>query len=198
MDKYTFKKFLQESLDKKLKQLTEASIDLECVDTEKEAMDCLMINYFGFLGLFKLRSNRAFKTYDENEGSLWIDSVSHVDNSDISFSVKKAVENRVLKDDVAHKMLLILKQIKNKVIVKKEDLTVDSIRHLLDEIDYIIHPCSPEIQTLIMKFHNHGLEIGALANELFQLSKTEQHQPYTKEFRKIVADGQYSRIFKQF
>ena len=75
MNKISFTEFLK---------LNEALIDLESVDTAVERMHSLFLNYFGFLGLFSLRLNKAFIEYEETEGELWLDEINHLDNHDTS------------------------------------------------------------------------------------------------------------------
>ena len=177
--------------------LKESLIDLESVDTTIERMDSLFLNYFGFLGLFSLRLNKAFIEYEESEGDLWLDEINHLDNHDTSLSVKMAHENGLLTDEIAEKMLRILDGIKSKQIANKRDLQPSAIRRLLDEIDYFLYRPSPDIYELIFKFHEGDISLKELTAELYECAKTDLHKPYTVEFRKLAYAGQYSRLFNQ-
>ena len=186
MNKISFTEFLK---------LNESMIDLESVDTTIERMDSLFLNYFGFLGLFSLRLNKAFKEYEDSEGDLWLDAINHMDNHDTSLSVKMAHENDLLTDRTAAKMLSILDGIKTKQIANKKDLCPNSIRRLLDEIDYFRYKPSQEIYNLIFRFHEGDITLKTLTAKLYELAKTDLHRPYTVEFRKLAYAGQYSRLF---
>ena len=188
MNKISFTEFLK---------LNESLIDLESVDTTVERMDSLFLNYFGFLGLFSLRLNKAFIEYEETEGDLWLDEINHIDNHDTSLSVKMAHDNGLLDDFIASKMLRILEDIKSKVIANKLDLQPSAIRRLLDEIDYFKHRPSPDIYNLIFKFHEGEITLKKLTAELYECAKTDLHNPYTVEFRKLAYAGQYSRLFNK-
>ena len=186
MSKISFTEFLK---------LNESLIDLETVDNNIERMNSLILNYFGFLGLFSLRLNRAFVEYEESEGDLWLDTINHIDNHDISLSIKMAHENDLLSDRTAAKMLGILDAIKTKQIANKKDLCPNSIRRLLDEIDYFNNRPSQEIYKLIFSFHEGEITLKTLTAKLYELAKTDLHKPYTVEFRKLAYAGQYSRLF---
>lgn len=176
------------------KHLKESQLDSSYIETESGAMDALLINVFGFLGLFSMRMTKAFKDYEDTEQELEIELMSS-DNHDVSYSIKNAHELGLLNDFITAKLLRILKGIKSKEIKSKKDLCPRAVRRLLDEINYFNHRPSKEVYDIIFRFHENQ-PLSTTTNQLYQLAKTDDYRNITVEFRQLAISGQYSRLFK--
>lgn len=176
---------------------TDAASRAKLVADKRACMDALLINFFGFLGLFKLSDSRGYmKNYETTEGKLMLSSIGDT-NHDVSLSVKLAFEAGIIMLPVVNAMTKLLVLIKNKQI-KSADLDEQKVRDILDGVLYKQHQPSPTILMAISNFHNGTISIGLLAKELYSLCRTNKHLiPVTTEFRNLVMKGQYGDFFNK-
>src|SRR5574343_406798 len=170
---------------------------MNTLKSQEEIMNAFLINYFGFLGLFTLRVNKAFKEYENSEGSLdHPKQINFEENHDVSYALSKAHDYGLLDDKIAGRLLRILQSIKNKEIKSKKEMSPDAIRRLLDQIDYFDKRPSADLYDIIHRFHSGEYTLSKTTNLLYQLAKQEPYRTMTTEFRKLALTGQYSSLFK--
>ena len=167
-------------------------------DTEKQAlaadkerlMDSLMINFFGFLGMYSIGTRGSLMTqYPSQEGKLIIRNIGDV-NRDVSLAVKMAYDAGLIKMTVVNKMTKLLALIKQKKLTYK-NIDVAQIRKFLDEIHYMTHRPSMKVLTPIRAFHDEQITIWELARDLYKVSKLKEYKDISKEFRQTYLRGNY-------
>lgn len=175
--------------------LNESSFNVQNLTQDKtKLMDAFLINFFGFLSLFKLNSNQGYiKNYENTEGKLYIKNIS-ASNHDVSHSIRLAWDARLINTNVVNEMTKLLVLIKQKKIT---DTTLDEnlVRNLLNKIQYSSHRPSTQVYMLIQKFHQQQITLSELAQGFYNLSKKPEFEDITSEFKDIVQKGQYTSLF---
>lgn len=157
-------------------------------------MDALLINYFGFLGLFKINDSRGIiKKYETTEGKLFLNNIGDT-NHDVSLAIKLAVEAGCLLQPAAMEMTKLLVLIKNKT-VKGADLIEQNVKDLLKATMYHSHQPDAKILAIMDQFTAGTISLPLMAKELYIAAKAKHLQPITVEFRNIVMKGQYQELF---
>lgn len=190
-----FLEFKNEQLQENSLYTNQAEKDALMADKEK-IMDALMLNFFGFLGLFKLSSGRApLKKYEQTEKSLFPTKIGD-DNHDTSLVIKLAADAGLIQSTAINSMTKLLSLIKMKKI-KDIDLNEDMVRDILKTIHYGTHKPSMRVKLLVDKFANKEITLGQFAFEANNLGRMKEYKGLIFEFRKIIKDGQYYNIFQK-
>lgn len=160
-----------------------------------QVMDALIVNYFGFLGLFKLGSKRGtLKNYPNEELSVRVTSITD-DNQDPSLVVKLAYEAGMLRLDVVNQMTRLLSALKQGKIQNGKDLDETKIRELASLIQINTHKPSPVILQIFKSFVSGDISLGQLSRDLYQVTKKKELKKVSKWFREKVQSGVFLPIF---
>ena len=166
------------------------------VKDKKRAMDALLINFFGFLGLYKLSDSRGYmKTYETTEGKLMLNNIGD-NNHDVSLSIKLAHEAGVLLLPSVNVMTKLLVLIKGKQI-KGKDLDEQKVRDILQTMNIGSHQPDAKILTVFNEFISGSISLALLAKDLFIISKQPNFTSISVEYRNLVAKGQYNDFFSK-
>ena len=157
---------------------------------KERLMDSLMINFFGFLGMYSIGTRGSLmKQYQSQEGKLIVANIGDA-NRDVSLAIKMAYDAGLIKLTVVNKMTRLLAMIKQRKLASK-DIDSAQIRKFLDEIHYMVHRPSIKILTAIKAFHEEQLTIWELARDLYKISKLKEYKDISKEFRQSFLQGNY-------
>lgn len=159
-------------------------------------MDALIINYFGFLGLYKLSDKRGnIKNYEQTEGRLQLKNISD-NNHDVSLVVKLSFEQGLITQSVANNMTKLLFLIKSKTI-KGKDIDDAKLRDFFAGIHWQSNAPSPLLKSAIQTFLNGG-SIELFAKDIWNACKVnKQLSSVSSEFKDLVKGGQYLALFNK-
>ena len=176
---------------------TDAAGRATLIADKKACMDSLLINYFGFLGLYKLSDSRGYmRTYETTEGKLMLNNIGDT-NHDVSLSIKLAFEAGIITMGTVNMMTKLLVLIKNKTI-KGADLREQNVRDILGTVLYKTHQPSPLVAAEMNQFAAGTISLPLLAKTFYYMTRTNKHlQPITVEFRNLVMKGQYGDFFSK-
>ena len=166
----------------------------EFLKNKEAVMNALIFNFFGFLGLFKLSdSSEYLKTYKRTEGSVMPTRIGD-DNHDLSLSVKLAYDLKMINQDTFNNMTKLL------ALIKRNKLTGDQldeniIRGFLDKIRYKTYKPSQRVFTLIKQFHEGAITLPELSKALYKLSRLNDFESVSREYKKLVEKGHYIDLF---
>lgn len=158
-------------------------------------MDALLINFFGFLGLYKLSATRGtMKSYETTEGKLMLANIDDT-NHDVSLAIKLAHDANILPLTAVTPMTRLLSLIKQKKVMSA-DLKEDAVRSLLKLVPYASHPPSSQVKHIADMFANGTYSLAYVAKAFYALTKTSKALlPITTEFRALVMKGTYTDFF---
>ena len=117
----------------------------QLVEDIESVMNSLIFNYFGFLGLVKLNNKAGYlKTYEKSDKA--VSNVNNVgdDSTDVSLSLKLALDAGAIKQATVMKMNKLLLAIRQKKVTS-ENLDDMQVRSILDEIKYSTYKPSTRV-----------------------------------------------------
>ena len=167
----------------------------QLVEDIESVMNSLIFNYFGFLGLVKLNNKAGYlKTYEKSDKA--VSNVNNVgdDSTDVSLSLKLALDAGALKQATVMKMNKLLLAIRQKKVTS-ENLDDMQVRSILDEIKYSTYKPSTRVLQVLKDFHSGTISLAIMAKKLYILSKASDFASATVEFRDLVVKGQFIKLF---
>ena len=160
-----------------------------------QVMNALIVNYFGFLGLFKLGARRGtLKNYSTDELSVRLTSITD-DNQDPSLVVKLAYDVGLIRRDVVDQMTRLLAALKQKKIQTGKDLDETKVRELASLIRVDSHRPSPVILQLFKSFTAGDVSLGQFTRDIYRVTKRKDLKLVSAWFRDKVRSGAFLPIF---
>ncbi|HRC95237.1 MAG TPA: hypothetical protein PK317_00410 [Coprothermobacter proteolyticus] len=156
------------------------------VADKQKLMDALLINFFGFLGLYAISDKRGQMQHYSSEEKKLIPSMIGDENKDVSLVIRLALDAGILKQTGANNMSKLLALIKQKQ-VKATDIDSAKIREFASEILYTSHPPTTYIKQAFNDFIEGRSDVAHLAKSFFEIVRTKKdYHPITVEFRALA------------
>lgn len=167
----------------------------ELLKDKTKVMNALVINFLGFLSLYKLSDSRGvMKTYNSQEGRVRIQAISDT-NNDVTVAIKLAFDARLLPMGVVNEMTRLLSLVKQRQ-VRGKDMDDEKVRDIAKKMKLQSNRPSPRLLAVAEDFMNGTIPLDLVASRLWTLTKLPDFQEYATEFRDLYRKGQYAALSK--
>lgn len=181
-------------LNENLLYTNQAEKDALLADKQK-ILDAFYINFFGFVGLVAINSNRgALKNYEQTEGKLFIKNIGD-DNHDVSLSIKLASDAGFLKPQVVNRMTKLLVLIKAKTVNSK-NFDPTQVLAIAQELNITTHKPSTVIYNAMSAYLEGRSDLPHLAKQLYKIGLMKEFKSISQEYFNLVRSGQYLAYFQ--
>lgn len=167
----------------------------ELLKDKTKVMNALVINFLGFLSLYKLSDARGvMKNYNAQEGKVRVQAISDT-NNDVTVAIKLAFDARILPMNVVNQMTRLLALVKQRQL-RGKDVDDARVRSILEGARLQTHRPNPRLLRVAEDFMSGAISLDMVAGRVWQLTKLPELQEYAQEFRELYRKGQYAPLAK--
>lgn len=167
----------------------------ELLKDKTKVMNALVINFLGFLSLYKLSDSRGvMKNYNAQEGKVRVQAITDT-NNDVTVAIKLAFDARILPMNVVNQMTRLLALVKQRQL-RGKDVDDARVRAILEGARLQSNRPNPRLLRVVEDFISGAISLDMVAGRIWQLTKLPELQECAIEFRDLYRKGQYAPLAK--